>query len=194
MGLELAAPFICILALALVPPHPVAAPSLPRHRSREFLKFLHQLEQRARSDLQIHLIVDNASSHKSAEVKHWLAELAFMFISTQPAVHGSTSGTPVRDHHGPGDPAGNLSQCHRIGNCDLHRARLMELIAQTIYLDRSCGFHHRESSALQRATWDGTIAFGTSGPWSGSRSVHWPCRFPNSASTATACRRGGAWG
>jgi len=46
---------------------------LPRHRSREFLRFLRQLEAQAPADLQIHLIVDNASTHKSAEVKRWLA-------------------------------------------------------------------------------------------------------------------------
>jgi transposase len=46
---------------------------LPRHRSREFLKFLRQLEAQVPADLQIHLIVDNASTHKSAEVQRWLA-------------------------------------------------------------------------------------------------------------------------
>src|SRR5579864_286569 len=46
---------------------------LPRHRSREFLRFLRQLEAQTPPDLQIHLIVDNASTHKSAEVQRWLA-------------------------------------------------------------------------------------------------------------------------
>jgi transposase len=46
---------------------------LPRHRSREFLKFLRHLEAQLPADLQIHLIVDNASTHKSAEVQRWLA-------------------------------------------------------------------------------------------------------------------------
>jgi transposase len=46
---------------------------LPRHRSREFLTFLRQLEAQVPAELQIHLIVDNASTHKSAEVKRWLA-------------------------------------------------------------------------------------------------------------------------
>jgi transposase len=45
---------------------------LPRHRSREFLKFLSQLERELPTDQQIHLIMDNASSHKSAEVQRWL--------------------------------------------------------------------------------------------------------------------------
>ena len=45
---------------------------LPRHRSREFLKFLSRLEKELPTDQQIHLIRDNASSHKSAEVQRWL--------------------------------------------------------------------------------------------------------------------------
>jgi len=46
---------------------------LPRHRSREFLRFLRHLETQTPAGMRIHLIVDNASSHKSAEVKRWLA-------------------------------------------------------------------------------------------------------------------------
>jgi putative transposase len=34
---------------------------------------LRQLEKQVPTDLQIHLIVDNASTHKSAEVQRWLA-------------------------------------------------------------------------------------------------------------------------
>jgi transposase len=45
---------------------------LPRQRSREFIKFLNQMEKELPPDQQIHLIMDNASSHKSAEVKQWL--------------------------------------------------------------------------------------------------------------------------
>jgi transposase len=43
-----------------------------RHRGREFVKFLQQLEREVPPDLEIHLIVDNYSSHKSATVKRWL--------------------------------------------------------------------------------------------------------------------------
>jgi len=45
---------------------------LPRHRSREFLKFLKQLENEVPPDLDIHLILDNYSTHKSQEVQSWL--------------------------------------------------------------------------------------------------------------------------
>lgn len=43
-----------------------------RHRGREFVKFLQHLEQAVSSDLEIHLVVDNYSTHKSAAVQRWL--------------------------------------------------------------------------------------------------------------------------
>ena len=43
-----------------------------RHRSREFVKFLQHLEREVPPELDIHLIVDNYSPHKSAVVKRWL--------------------------------------------------------------------------------------------------------------------------
>ena len=46
--------------------------SLPRHRSKEFLKFLKQLERQVPPDLDVHLILDNYSTHKSEAVQRWL--------------------------------------------------------------------------------------------------------------------------
>ena len=43
-----------------------------RHRAREFVKFLNQLERSIPAELDVHLIVDNYSTHKSAEVQRWL--------------------------------------------------------------------------------------------------------------------------
>jgi transposase len=45
---------------------------LPRHRGTEFLKFLRRLEQEVPQDLELHLILDNYSTHKSAAVQRWL--------------------------------------------------------------------------------------------------------------------------
>jgi transposase/DNA-binding CsgD family transcriptional regulator len=45
---------------------------LPRHRGKEFIKFLNQLEKEVPPDLDIHLILDNYSTHKSAAVQKWL--------------------------------------------------------------------------------------------------------------------------
>src|SRR5271157_1668171 len=45
---------------------------LPRHRSREFIRFLSELEKEVPQDLDIHLIMDNYSTHKGAAVRRWL--------------------------------------------------------------------------------------------------------------------------
>jgi transposase len=45
---------------------------LSRHRSREFLRFLKQLEKEVPPELEIHLILDNYSTHKSQAVQRWL--------------------------------------------------------------------------------------------------------------------------
>jgi putative transposase len=44
----------------------------PRHRSREFVRFLNHLEKQLAPELDIHLIMDNYCTHKSAEVQRWL--------------------------------------------------------------------------------------------------------------------------
>lgn len=45
---------------------------LPRHRGREFVRFLQELEKEVPQDLDIHLIVDNYSTHKGIAVQRWL--------------------------------------------------------------------------------------------------------------------------
>ena len=43
-----------------------------RHRSREFVKFLNHLEKQLPADQEVHLIMDNYCTHKSAQVQRWL--------------------------------------------------------------------------------------------------------------------------
>src|SRR5688572_3214549 len=43
-----------------------------RHRSREFIRFLNYLERELPDDQEVHLIMDNYCTHKSAEVQRWL--------------------------------------------------------------------------------------------------------------------------
>ena len=42
-----------------------------RHRSSEFLKFLRTIEANVPEDLDIHLVMDNYGTHKTAEVQRW---------------------------------------------------------------------------------------------------------------------------
>jgi transposase len=45
---------------------------MPRHRHREFLRFLKLIDQQTPADLDLHLIVDNYATHKTPSVKRWL--------------------------------------------------------------------------------------------------------------------------
>lgn len=45
-----------------------------RHRHQEFLIFIKQLEKQIDSHLDLHIIVDNYSTHKHKKVKNWLAK------------------------------------------------------------------------------------------------------------------------
>jgi putative transposase len=45
----------------------------PRHRHQEFLQFLKHIDANVPPELDIHLVVDNYSTHKHVKVKRWLA-------------------------------------------------------------------------------------------------------------------------
>lgn len=45
-----------------------------QHRHQEWLKFLKRIDRETPPELDLHLIVDNYSTHKHAEVKKWLAK------------------------------------------------------------------------------------------------------------------------
>jgi transposase len=46
---------------------------LPRHRQDEFLRFLRRLDRATPKHLDIHLILDNYSTHKTPRVEQWFA-------------------------------------------------------------------------------------------------------------------------
>lgn len=46
----------------------------PRHRAVEFRKFLAVIDAQVPPDLDVHLILDNLSTHKAPTVKRWLAQ------------------------------------------------------------------------------------------------------------------------
>lgn len=51
----------------------VLAECKPRHRHQEFLAFLRSIDKAVPTELDVHCIVDNYSSHKHPKVKAWLA-------------------------------------------------------------------------------------------------------------------------
>lgn len=43
-----------------------------RHRAKEFLKFLRRIDKEVPSHLDVHLVLDNASTHKTPAIQRWL--------------------------------------------------------------------------------------------------------------------------
>lgn len=51
----------------------VIASCMRRHRAREFRAFLDEVERAVPADLDIHVVMDNASSHKTKLIRDWFA-------------------------------------------------------------------------------------------------------------------------
>ena len=45
---------------------------LPRHRAKEFLRFLKKIDRNVAKQLDVHVICDNYRTHKTQEVQAWL--------------------------------------------------------------------------------------------------------------------------
>lgn len=61
----------------------VIANLTPRHRTQEFIKFLRLIDREVPKDLEVHVVVDNSSTHKTPAVKRWLlAHPRFVFHFT----------------------------------------------------------------------------------------------------------------
>ncbi len=50
----------------------VIASMTARHRSEEFRRFLNQIDKEVPDGLDIHIVLDNVSTHKTPAVKRWL--------------------------------------------------------------------------------------------------------------------------
>jgi len=62
----------------------------PRHRAVEFRRFLDEVEQSVPSDLDVHVIMDNAGTHKTKLIRHWLPDgRAGISITRRPPPRGS---------------------------------------------------------------------------------------------------------
>ena len=46
----------------------------PRHRAKEFIRFLRRIDRCVKRHLDVHLVLDNYGTHKTPEVKAWLAK------------------------------------------------------------------------------------------------------------------------
>ncbi|KPP85247.1 MAG: DDE superfamily endonuclease [Rhodobacteraceae bacterium HLUCCA08] len=47
---------------------------MPRHRAKEFLKFLRNIDKAVPGKRDVHLVLDNHATHKTPEVRAWLGK------------------------------------------------------------------------------------------------------------------------
>ena len=62
----------------------VIAQCFPRHRAREFRRFLDTVERDVPADLDIYLVIDNAGSHKTKLIRDWFAKRSRWHIHFTP--------------------------------------------------------------------------------------------------------------
>ena len=73
-----------------------------RHRAIEFLKFLQTIDENVPAQLDVHLVLDNASSHKTPKVRRWLAahpRFHLHFTPTSSCVDQSRRAVVRRAHN-----------------------------------------------------------------------------------------------
>jgi transposase len=56
----------------------------PRHRAKEFLHFLREIEANVPDDLDIHLVMDNYATHKTPTIQRWLAKRPHWYVHFTP--------------------------------------------------------------------------------------------------------------
>ena len=57
----------------------------PRHRAEEFRRFLNQIDASVPADIDVHVVLDNSSTHKTPSIQRWLVRhprLTFHFTPT----------------------------------------------------------------------------------------------------------------
>jgi transposase len=85
----------CLMAALDVATGKVTGQMVERHRSEEFLAFLDLVSEGIKPGTQVHVILDNVSSHKSAEVNEWLKDNAnwtFHFTPTSASWMNAVEG------------------------------------------------------------------------------------------------------
>ena len=83
----------------------VTGQMVARHRSEEFLAFLELVSEGIEPGTQVHVILDNVSSDKSAEVKHSSkrdseAKRAWLCLPPEPAPVGSFQDVSIHSSDG----------------------------------------------------------------------------------------------
>ena len=110
----------------------------PRHRAVEFRRFLDDLAKAVPEDLDIHLVLDNYGTHKTAMIHDWLAGPAAL----PPALHAherildQPGRTVVRGDYRTADPARHAPQHRGVGTGDRGVPERPQREPKAVHLDQ----------------------------------------------------------
>jgi hypothetical protein len=71
----------------------------PKHRSSEFRRFLDQVEAAVPADLDIHLVMDNYTTHKTKPVRDWLAQRPRWHVHFSPPARPGSTRSSASAHY-----------------------------------------------------------------------------------------------
>ncbi len=87
----------------------VTGTCMPPHRHEEFLKFLATIDKEVPKGLAVHMILDNYSAHKHADVAVWLAKHErFHLHFTPTSFHDTKPGVSVDRNSGSASLSGQI--------------------------------------------------------------------------------------
>jgi transposase len=89
-----------------------------RHRSLEFRRFLDVIEANVPAALDVHIILDNYGTHKTAVIRKWFAKRPRFHVHFPPHLRllDQSGGPLVRRNHQQTDSPWNIPQRERIGS------------------------------------------------------------------------------
>ena len=92
----------------------------PRHRAREFLKFLRIIDAEVPRDLDVHLVMDNDATHKTPAIRAWLARRPHWHVHLTPSFRllAQPSRAFLRRADGQADPSRGSPLPGRTRDCD----------------------------------------------------------------------------
>jgi len=136
-----------------------------RHRSLEFGKFLDRIEAAVPAGLDVHLILDNYGTHKTALIRQWLAKRPHYHVHFTPTGHrGSTWSNAFRAADAEADPARHSSQHARTGTSDPALSGHLQPDGETFRLDENCRPNPRQCGPILSANFSyTTLAYCGSG-------------------------------
>jgi len=108
-----------------------------RHCSVEFRKFLDTIEQAVPASLDVHLILDNYGTHKTAAIRAWLAKRPRFHVhfTHTSASWDESGGTMVCRAHREADPARRSPQCAPTGGGHQKLPCTHQRISPALHLD-----------------------------------------------------------